>query len=76
MNFHQHQSHRVFQAWIAYVAESKVLSKALEEGVDKEQRQDLEARVRTAKGGYRQASIAQEAGRLFPPLRGETKAMW
>ncbi len=62
---------RVFQAWVDYMAASKTLSKALEEGVDKEQRVTLEGQARSAKASLGQAKAAQEAGDMYPPLRFE-----
>lgn len=71
MGFKEKLDHRVFQSWVDYMAASKVLSKALEEGVDKDQRVDLEAQVRSAKGSVAQARAAREAGNMFPPIRCE-----
>ncbi len=63
---------RVFQSWVVYLAASKVLSKALEEGTDKDQRTLLESDVRSAKGSLASARIARDAGNMYPPLRCES----
>ena len=62
---------RVRQAWLNYMAASKALSKALEDGVDHSQRWDLESEVRVNKGNYQQARAARDAWNRYPPLRCE-----